>query len=87
MKRLSDCESEYDYRMFKIEKLPGDLIVDDINNYMNRIKNDISYSEPRPWCYNGESTSPRWEHCDIPTCNKSKFWEDLMLDLFILKLE
>ena len=54
--------------MFKIEKLPGDLIVYDINNYMNKIKNDNSCSEPRPWCYNGESTDPRWENCDIPTC-------------------
>jgi len=24
--------------------------------------------EPRPWCYNSERTSPRWEYCDIPTC-------------------
>jgi hypothetical protein len=24
--------------------------------------------EPKPWCFNGEGTSPQWEFCDIPQC-------------------
>ena len=32
------------------------------------------FSEPGPWCYNAEGTSPRYELCDVPRCGKYTYF-------------
>ena len=34
--------------------------------------------ESAPWCYNGESTSPRWEICEVSVCTKCE-WEETVV--------
>ena len=45
----------------------------DISSYPDADLGDHNYcrnpdGEPFPWCYNSQGTSPRWEYCDIPSC-------------------
>ena len=63
-----DCHFVHTYDKRLLFHYHQDSLAYDMNNKNDEMKNNISCSDLRPWCMNGEGTSPQWEYCDIPAC-------------------
>ena len=49
-----------------LENYPGTGIKN--NNYCR----NPDHEGAGPWCYNSQSTDPRWEYCDVPVCGEEE---------------